>query len=47
MLFISFLAKLGVFYTLTHFGMEKHEEEKKKKKLTWLPVTWHLSPEVE
>lgn len=45
MLFISPLAKLGVFYTLTHFGMEKHEE--KKKKLTWLPVTWLLSPEVE
>lgn len=44
MLFISSLAKLGVFYTLTHFGMEKHEEE---KKLTWLPVTWLLSPEVE
>lgn len=39
-LFISSFAKLGVFYALTHFGMEKHE----KKKLTWLPVTWRLSP---
>ncbi len=28
-LFISSLAKLGVFYALTHFGMEKHEEKKK------------------
>lgn len=27
-LFISALAKLGVFYTLTHFGMEKHEKKK-------------------
>lgn len=27
-LFISSLAKLGVFYTLTHFGMEKHEKKK-------------------
>lgn len=42
-LFISSLAKLGVFYTLTHFGMEKHE----KKKLTRLPVTWHLSREAD
>lgn len=31
LLFIASLAKLGVFYTLTHFGMEKHF-----KKLMWL-----------
>lgn len=39
-LFISPLAKLGVFYALTHFGMEKHEKEK----LTWSHMTWHFSP---
>lgn len=43
MLIVSSLAKLGVFYTLTHFGMEKHENEK----LTWLYMTWHLSPEAD
>lgn len=37
-LLISSLAKLGVFYTLTHFGMEKYK--KKKKKLTVL-FLWH------
>lgn len=26
---IPSLAKLGVFYTLTHFGLEKHKKKKK------------------
>lgn len=34
-LFISSLAKLGVFYTLTHFGMEKHEKK------NWRGCLWH------
>lgn len=38
MLLISPLAKLGVFYALTHLGMEKHKWKKKKVDAVCL---WH------
>lgn len=40
-LFISSLAKLGVFYALTHFGMEKHEKKEEEKKKSWRGCLWH------